>query len=239
MERYSKLVRELWEIVGRPDIPGLIDATILDPTRPLSHAMELIDFVAASRAYCALVPPSHAITLAGTARERGVRLCSVAGFPYGYAPTEAKIREVELLAKAGVEEIDYVLDVSRVKSGDRGYVEREVKLAVKAARGYGARVKVIIEAPVLEDEEVEWVVDILASSEVFMVKTSTGVISKGGDPITVSRLARYASKHGMPVKAAGGIRTLLNVLEAVAAGASRIGTSSYSRIIEESSKYLG
>lgn len=239
MEKYRELARNLWELTGRPRIPQLIDATILDPSKPISASMELIDFVNSMGAFCALVPPSHAVQLAGTARSKGVRLCSVAGFPYGYAPLDAKVKEVEVLAKSGVEEIDYVLDVSKVKSGDKEYVEHELKLAVSTAGNYGSKIKVIIEAPILTDDEIEWVLDIIASTGAFMVKTSTGVISKGGDPVTVSRLARHASKHGIPVKAAGGIRTLLDALEAVAAGASRIGTSSYARIIEEAGKYLG
>ena len=239
MEKYAELARKLWELAGRPKISQLIDATILDPSKPIYASMELIDFVASTGAFCALVPPSHAVHLVDVAKGRGVRLCSVAGFPYGYAPLEAKVKEVEVLARSGVEEVDYVLDVSRIKSGDKGYVEREVKLAVKTARDYGSKVKIIIEAPILTDDEIEWVVDVVTSAGAFMVKTSTGVISKGGDPVTVSRLTRYASKHGIRVKAAGGIRTLIDALEAVVAGASRIGTSSYARIIEEAEKYLG
>lgn len=239
MNGYIHLARKLWEAAGRPRIPELIDATMLDPLTPLSASRELIDYTARSGAYCALIPPSHAVQLSGYARERGVRLCSVAGFPYGYAPLDVKVREVEVLASLGVEEIDYVVDLSRVKAGDREYVEREVASAVKAAGRHGSRVKVIVEAPKLTDEELEWIVDMAHAAGAFMVKTSTGVLSKGGDPATVSRLARYASKHGIPVKAAGGIRTLVDALEAVAAGASRIGSSSYARIIEEAAKYLG
>ncbi|GAB6148017.1 deoxyribose-phosphate aldolase [Stetteria hydrogenophila] len=239
MEGYAGLARRLWEIAGRPSVPGLIDATMLDPTKPLSASESLVERAPALGVYCVLVPPSHALQLAGRAGEAEVRLCSVAGFPHGYAPLEAKVREVEVLARAGVEEIDYVIDLSRVKSGDRGYVERELSLAVEAAGRHGSRVKAIVEAPLLTDEELDWVVEAAASAGVFMVKTSTGVLSKGGDPATVSRLAARAARHGLPVKAAGGVRTLVDLLEAVAAGASRVGTSSYAQIIEEARRILG
>lgn len=236
---YSRLARTLWEAAGRPGVAGIMDATLLDPRAPPSESERVVREAAGLGAYCALVPPSHVPVVSRLAGELGVRLCSVAGFPYGYQPAPAKAAEVEWLSGQGVAEVDYVIDVGRAAAGDIEYVESEIAEAVDAARRHGARIKVIVEAPLIGREELGAVVRAAARTGAFMVKTSTGVLSKGGDPATVSRLASIAAGWGMPVKAAGGIRSLADALAAVVAGASRIGSSSYSRIISEASALLG
>jgi deoxyribose-phosphate aldolase len=217
----------------RGRMASLIDATILSPTATLDDARRLIREVEIHGFYCAMLPPALALRIAAEAGRVGVRVCSVAGFPYGYSPAEAKALEVRSLAEAGVEEVDVVLNLTAVRSGEWGEAERELGLVAEAAHSAGARVKVIVEAPLLSDEELERVADIAGSVGVDYLKTSTGVISKGGDPRTVARLARAAAPRGIPVKAAGGIRGWLDAVAAIAAGASRIGSSSYMAILRE------
>lgn len=234
-EGLARLAADLWCRLGKPNLPSMVDATLLDPTRPPADSASLVEEASRLGAYCALVPPSHVAddVVRGFAERLGVRLCSVAGFPYGYQPVEVKAGEVSRLASLGVEEVDYVIDVSRAVAGDLDYLEREVREAARAAAEAGVRLKLIVEAPVVSDDVLEYLVGVAADAGVYMVKTSTGVIAKGGDPLTVSRLHAIASRRGLPVKAAGGIRTALDALLAVAAGASRIGASAYRRIIEE------
>jgi deoxyribose-phosphate aldolase len=208
----------------------MIDATILAPTSTLKDAERLVRDVADYGFYCALLPPYSIGRLARLAGELGVRLCSVAGFPYGYSTSQSKVAEVERLASLGAVEIDAVVNVSAILSGSWDLVEEEVGALVDKARAYGARLKLIVEAPLLSDEALDRLAGIAYRARVDFLKTSTGVLSKGGDPWTVSRLVRVS--RGLPVKAAGGIRTAYDALAAVAAGASRIGASSYKRIIE-------
>ncbi len=217
-------------VSGRRELAAMIDATLLSPTASLDEARRLIGDVASRGFYCALMPPYHARILAGEAGDAGVRLCSVAGFPYGYQHYRVKAAEVEDLSSHGVVEVDAVINVAAVLSGQWGYVEEEIGALVDAARRGGARLKLIVEAPLLGDSELERIAAIARRVGVDYLKTSTGVLSKGGDPYTVSRLVRLSG--GIPVKAAGGIRTGLDALVAIAAGASRIGTSSYLRVIE-------
>lgn len=223
--------------LDRRRLASIIDATILAPTSTIGSAEGLVRDVARYGFYCALVPPYMLGKLTHLASELGVKLCSVAGFPYGYSTPESKATEVENLASLGAAEIDAVVNLSAVLSGSWDLVEEEVGALVDKARAYGARLKLIVEAPLLSDEALDRVASIAYQAGVDFLKTSTGVISKGGDPWTVSRLVRVS--RGLPVKAAGGIRTAYDALTAIAAGASRIGASSYRRIIETASWEAG
>jgi deoxyribose-phosphate aldolase len=175
---------------------------------------------------CVVATPLHVAEVSGLARRLGVRLCAVIGFPLGSQPLEAKLAEVKLSVDAGAEELDLVPALWRGPES----VAEEVRAVVEAAGG--ARVKVILEAPLWGDGDLERLVDAAARGGAWMVKTSTGVYTKGGDPYTVARLARAARPRGLGVKASGGIRTAVDALLAVGAGASRIGTSSAKKILE-------
>jgi len=216
--------------LDRRRLASIIDATLLSPTSTLTEAERLVRDVAEHGFYCALVAPHLAGQLAPLARELGVKLCSVAGFPYGYSTPESKVAELERLATLGVAEVDAVVNVSAVLSSLWNLVEEEVAALADKAREYGVGLKLIVEAPLLRDEALDRVAGIAYKAKVGFLKTSTGVLSKGGDPWTVSRLVRVS--RGLPVKAAGGIKTAYDALAAVAAGASRIGASSYMKIIE-------
>ncbi len=223
-----ELVRKLG--ISRDRLASMIDATILSPTATLEDYRRLISDVASGGFHCAMMPPQAALLLAREASSSGVMLCSVVGFPYGYEPVEHKVGLLEALAEGGVGEVDAVANLSLVLSGEWGRVEEEVSSLADAARSAGVKLKLIVEAPVLSDEQLARLASIARGARVDYLKTSTGVISKGGDPYTVARLYRVAG--GVPVKAAGGIRTGYDALMAIAAGAARIGASSYRRIVE-------
>ncbi len=216
--------------LNRDRLASMIDATILSPTATLADYRRLIDDVASGGFHCAMMPPHAALLLAREASTSGVTLCSVVGFPYGYEPVEHKVGLIEALAEGGVGEVDAVVNLSLVLSGEWSRVEEEVSSLADAARSAEVKLKLIVEAPVLNDEQLARLASIARGARVDYLKTSTGVISKGGDPYTVARLYRVAG--GVPVKAAGGIRTGYDALMAIAAGAVRIGASSYKRIIE-------
>ena len=220
--------------IDRSRLASMIDATLLSPSIRLEDAIRLIEATQEHGFYCAMLPPHLIPELSKRAERLGVRLCSVVGFPYGYAHPEAKAREAEALAESGVAEIDMVANISAILNGHWELVERDIRGVVDAAREYGVKVKVIVEAPLLGDSELGRIVEIVAASGAEYAKTSTGVLSKGGDPVTTLRLYRVASPLGLKVKAAGGIRTGLQALLAIAAGASRIGTSSPVEVLETS-----
>ncbi len=205
-------------------IARMIDATLLKPVISREEALTLVREASSRGYWCVMLPPTILEAVEAEARDLGVRLCTVIGFPSGQHPLKSKITEIEHAASLGVEEVDIV---PRLPGGE------DLAKLVDKARESGIRlVKVIVEAPLLGDEDLARLVESAASAGADFVKTSTGVYSKGGDYYTVRRLYREAQNYGLKVKASGGIRDWIQAVLAVAAGASRIGTSSPSRVLD-------
>ncbi|MCE4599403.1 MAG: deoxyribose-phosphate aldolase [Desulfurococcales archaeon] len=222
---------ELFKGLDERELASMIDATILDPRIKYKHLLEAVDVTAKYSFKCLMIPPNFTIKLYKQAEKMGVKLCTVVGFPSGFSGVNAKVSELKTVGEF-VDEIDIVPDFSRIETGIEGLVE-ELGLLTETARSMGIKVvKVIVESPLLSDEELELIVNASSRVGADYVKTSTGVYSKGGDYYNVARLYRMASNYGLKVKASGGIKTGLDAILALAAGATRIGTSSAVRVIE-------
>jgi deoxyribose-phosphate aldolase len=214
-------------------VAALIESTLLDPFAGVDRFRDVV--VEASRwgFRCVVVPVSTLASIHRLALDHGVRLCSVAGFPSGFQPLRSKVLEVEESCDFNVFEVDVVPNFIYVRSGLWDRVYEELSSIVDVAKSHGVNVKVIVEAPMLGDRELEALVDIAYRVGASFVKTSTGVYSKGGDPGTVHRLYTIASRRGLRVKAAGGIKSFLDLALAYAFGADTIGSSSATRIMED------
>jgi len=224
----SLLEAALSAVGSAGDLAARIDSTLLSPTAAAEDYLALVR-EAADYGFRAVVVPSSAVALVAREAERlGVAVAAVAGFPLGAVPLRAKLAEVEDAVAAGAAEVDLVPWLSQPPEHVRGEVAR----VVEAARAGGAKVKVILEVPLIGDDRLEGLVEAVAAAGAEFAKTSTGVYSKGGDPATVYRLASAAKPRGLKVKAAGGIRTAVDALLAIAAGADVIGTSSARRVVE-------
>ena len=151
-----------------------------------------------------------------------VLVCTVAGFPLGASTPEAKASEARIAAAEGAKEIDMVLSIGVLKSGDSDHVEADIRAVVDAVPG--ATVKVIIETCYLTDEEKIAACRLARSAGAHFVKTSTG-FGPAGATLADVRLMRRTVGDSMRVKAAGGIRTLEDALAMIEAGADRIGAS--------------
>ncbi|MCE4624602.1 MAG: deoxyribose-phosphate aldolase [Desulfurococcales archaeon] len=231
-ERLRRMLGELVSLLPPERLAGLIDNTVLRPAMRLEDAIKLIEETHEYGFYCAMIPPSHVRRAHPYAGDLGVRLCTVVGFPSGFQPGEAKMVELSLVSSF-VEEVDLVAPLWAAVEGDYDYVRSELSEFVETARSGGVKVvKVIVEAPLVGDDALSIMVRASAEAGADYVKTSTGVYSKGGDPATVMRLAEAAAPYRLKVKAAGGIRTGLDAILAIAAGADRVGTSSAVRVIE-------
>ncbi len=198
------------------------DATENDVTKLCDEAVEY-GFAAACVASC----------WAEVARERlrgsGVRTCCVVGFPFGSGASSAKASEARAAVDAGADEVDAVINIGYLKSGRIDDVRRELSALVSVAGG--ATVKVIIEACYLTDEQKVRAARLVGEAGAAYVKTSTGYGPGGATLEDVRLIASEAP--GIKIKASGGIRTLEAARRLLEAGASRIGTSSGPRIIEE------
>lgn len=163
-----------------------------------------------------------------------VLLTTVIGFPMGANTTAVKLRETEDAIADGCQEVDAVLNIGKLLSHDLGYVEQEVGSIVRLCHGGNVSAKIILENYYLSDELKETACRICSAAGADYVKTSTG-FAPGGATVSDVRLMVEAAGPGAKVKAAGGIRTLDDVLAFLAAGAHRIGTSNTEAILEEAS----
>lgn len=157
--------------------------------------------------------------LAGSA----VKVAAVASFPLGAVSTTAKCREVESLIHDGAQEVDVVLPVGHLKEGDDAYVRQDVAAVLQAAGG--RPVKVILETCLLTDDEKVRACRLCVEAGAAFVKTSTGFNQAGATLADVALMKRTGG-DACQVKAAGGIRDLATALAMIAAGATRLGTSS-------------
>lgn len=159
-----------------------------------------------------------------------VKVCTVIGFPLGANSPETKAFEATKAVEDGAHEIDMVINVGMLKSGNLKYVEDEISGVVKASKG--ALVKVIIETCFLTDEEKVTACNLAKNAGANFVKTSTGFGTGGATAADVA-LMRKTVGASMGVKASGGIRSLSETLAVIEVGANRIGTSSGVSIIDE------
>ena len=162
-----------------------------------------------------------------------VKVCTVIGFPLGATLPDVKAYETRRAIFDGATEIDMVINIGALKSGDDQLVKRDIAAVVEAAHEACAIVKVIIETALLTDDEKVRASVLAREAGADFVKTSTG-FSKGGATVADIELMRKAVGAELGVKAAGGVKDLASAKEMIAAGATRIGASAGVRIVQES-----
>lgn len=161
-----------------------------------------------------------------------VHVGAAIGFPLGQTTIATKVFEVQDAIKNGADEIDYVINIGKLKAGDSEYIKEEMSAIVKASREGGILSKVILENCYLTDEEKVTVCEIARAVKPDFVKTSTGFGTSGATLADVALMKKVVGEE-VKVKAAGGIRDLTTALAMIEAGAQRLGTSSGIKIIEE------
>ena len=154
------------------------------------------------------------------------------GFPLGQTTIATKVAEAENAVKDGCEEFDYVMNVGKAKEHDYAYIENEMAQLVAVARRANICCKVIFETCYLTEEEIIEVAKIASRVKPDFVKTSTGFGTAGATPEHVRIMKKYAGED-VQVKAAGGIRSWAEAKAVIEAGATRLGTSSGIKIVEE------
>ncbi len=215
-----------------PDIAALIDHTLLKPESSrddiLKLCAEAVEFGFAS----VCINPTWVSTAAAAVRGSAVKVCTVVGFPLGATLPSVKTFEAEEAVKLGAQEVDMVINVGALKSGDDELVEQDIRGVVAACRRGGALTKVILECALLTDEEKVRASCLAQSAGADFVKTSTG-FGPGGATAHDVELMRLAVGPEMGVKAAGGIRSYEDLKAMVSAGATRIGASASVKIMQQ------
>lgn len=207
-----------------------VDHTLLAPDAPPA-AVERLAAEAAEHGFAAVcVPPVHAALAAARLAGSGVRVGTVIAFPLGYAHPAVRLAESRQALADGAVELDTVINLSWLKGGDDARVLDDLAGWVAALRQErdGLTLKVIVETALLDDAEKERAARLAAESGADFVKTSTGFAKGGATVEDVALLARAVApwQGRVAVKASGGIRDTAAALALIAAGASRLGTSS-------------
>lgn len=165
-------------------------------------------------------------------RGSAVRVCSVAGFPSGALPPEVKRLEAEIALRNGAQEIDMVLPVGLLRSGEWDRVRHDIASVAALTSERGAILKVILESAALSEREIAVACALCRLAGAQFVKTSTGQHAAGGARVEHVAWMRRAVGEDLGVKAAGGIRTARDAFQMLAAGANRIGTSATVSILD-------
>jgi deoxyribose-phosphate aldolase len=212
------------------DLAKYIDHTLL---KPEATAEQIDQLCAEAREYnfaSVCINPTWVKRAAANLRGTRVVTCTVIGFPLGANTTAIKAMEARRALREGAREIDMVLNVGALKSGEYEQVREDVAQVAEAAHEVGGLCKVILETALLTDEEKVVASSLAKDAKADFVKTSTGFGSAGATVYDVA-LMRETVGPEMGVKASGGVRTLEDVEDMIAAGASRIGASAGVQIV--------
>ena len=213
-------------------ILSAVDHTLLKPEATWEQIKEIVDDGITYQTASVCIPAAFVKRAAEYAKGR-VAICTVIGFPCGYATTAAKCFEAKDAVENGADEVDMVINIGWVKNCRWEEHLREIN-AVKAACG-DKILKVIIETCLLTDAEKIKMCEIVSKSDADFIKTSTGFSTGGATREDIALFAKYVTGN-TKIKAAGGIRSLKDAEDFLKLGAHRLGTSAIVKIVKEGEK---
>jgi deoxyribose-phosphate aldolase len=220
------------------DMAKMIDHSLLNPVLTDAELHAGCEVALQYDTACVFVKPYYVKQAAALLAGSYVKPSTPIGFPHGGHTTAIKVAEVEQALKDGALELDMVVNVGKVLSGDWAYAEQDIRSVVDAGHAGGALVKVIFENCYLEDEHKIRLCQICGEVGADWVKTSTGYAT-GGATLADLKLMRQHSPPHVQVKAAGGVRTLDALLEVRALGVTRIGATRTAEMLDECKRRLG
>jgi deoxyribose-phosphate aldolase len=217
---------------SRQSLAAAIDHTLLKPEATQEQVIRLCREAAEHGFACAMVNPTWAALADAELAGTGVPVGVVVGFPLGVSLGTTKREEALALVKIGAHDVDMVMNVGLLKSGENQAVQQEIEGVVEVAHEAGAVVKVTLETCLLTVEEKLRASDLAIAAGADFIKTSTGFSTGGATPGDVAMMRGVAGGR-CGVKASGGIRTLADARRMLEAGANRIGASAGVAIISE------
>lgn len=229
------------------DLAKMIDHSLLHPT--MTDEILKKECAVAAKYNCATVciKPYAVQDAVKWLVESDVKVCAVAGFPHGNSHTEIIIAEAVRACREGAKEIDIVSNTGKVLGGDWGYVLKQIKAVNDAVVSEGAILKVIFENDFLKDEHIIKLCEICNEADVAFIKTSTGygfvkqangMYNYAGATIPHLKLMRKYAKPSVQIKAAGGLRTLQDLLLVRSIGVTRIGATATATILDDAKKLI-
>jgi deoxyribose-phosphate aldolase len=227
------------KILTREQLAKTIDQTLLNPVATPKDIEKLCMNAKKEHFAAIVINPTNIVQAVKILGNTDVKVCAVVGYPLGANTIETKIFESRDCIKKGAGELDVVINLGAVKSGNYEYIERELSVLVSVIRreqiaeyNRHINIKVIIETGILSKDEIKRVSSIIEKSGADFIKTSTGFGVKGVELDDV-RLIREVVTRNIGVKASGGVKTFEDAQALIDAGATRLGTSSGINIIKE------
>lgn len=216
----------------RASLAKYMDHTLLKPEATAADIDRIVTEARQFGTASVCVNPYWVARVAAGLAGSGVKTCTVIGFPLGATSTASKVAETRDATAHGAQEIDMVINIGELKSGNDNAVRSDISAVANAAHEAGALLKVIIETCLLSDEEKRRACELSVAGGADFVKTSTG-FSTGGATTADITLMRETVGPELGVKASGGIRTLEAAEAMIEAGATRLGVSAAVSILEE------
>jgi len=214
------------------NLAAVIDHTLLKPDATREQVESLCDETIRYRFACAMVNPVWCSTAVGLLSGTGIPVGVVVGFPLGASLVSTQRQEAAALIRLGARELDMVIPIGQLKSGNHHAVHHTVHAVAAIAHHHGVLLKVILETALLTVAEKLRAAEIAIQAGADFIKTSTGFSTSGANPTDVALLRGVAGARS-GVKAAGGIRNLTDVKALLEAGANRIGASASVAILRE------
>ena len=206
-------------------LPEYVESTNLKPDCTLQQITSLCEEAITSGFYGVCVSPYYVQSAKKILKKSPVKIITVVGFPLGYSTTSAKVEETKKAIISGADEVDMVINIAALKSGDLQTVQNDIQAVVTACHLQNKVCKVILETAYLTEAEIKQVCRMCVDADTDFVKTSTGYANQGATVESVQLLHTILPKK-IKIKAAGGIKSIEQALELIEAGAARIGTSS-------------
>ncbi|MEG2928540.1 MAG: deoxyribose-phosphate aldolase [Oscillospiraceae bacterium] len=213
----------------RSEILQRVDHTLLKADATKAQIKKICEEAMANKTASICINPGY-IQYAKEIMGDSVPICTVIGFPLGAMTTAAKVFEAKDAIEKGAKEVDMVINISKAKDGEFGYIEDEIR-QIKGAVGDKV-LKVIIETCLLTEEEKIKMCEVVVNAGAEYIKTSTGFSTGGATFEDVELFAKY-TKGGCKIKAAGGIKSKEDMERFISLGADRLGTSSAIKILDK------
>ena len=220
------------------DIAKMIDHSLLNPTLTVEELEAGIRLALEYDVASVCIMPYYLKRCAELLRGSTVKASTTIGFPHGGHTTAIKLAEAQRAIDEGCEELEMVVKISQVLSGEWDYVRQDIKSVIDVAHAAGRKVKVIFENCYLKDEHKIRLSEICSDLRADWVKTSTGYGSGGATHADLKLMRQHAAAH-VQVKAAGGVRDLDALLAVRELGVSRCGASRTAEILDECRRRLG